>query len=138
MDIVNVYRVKMVLSEDTLGHDNTIVTDDGVDEDDGEDEVYLGGGEQGLAGQEGEVDDGIVRVLFSRILKKNLALFILKYTTHLIINNQLRFVSDAQNMSFVHSDAQIPWAILLLSIASVTCMTIEYVDRGCDPMSCRV
>ena len=135
MDIVNVYRVKMVLSEDTLGHDNTIVTDDGDGDDD--DEVYLGGGEQGLAGQEGEVDDDIVRV-FSRILKNNLALFVLKYTTHLMINNQLRFVIDAQNMSFVHSDAQIPWAILLLSIASVTCMTIEYVDRGCDPMSCGV
>ena len=120
----------MVLSEDTLGHDNTIVTDDG---DDGDDEVYLGGGEQGLAGQEGEVDDDIVR-----ILKNNLALSVLKYTTHLMINNQSRFVSNAQNMSFVHSDAQIPWAILLLSIASVTCMTIEYVDRGCDPMSCGV
>ena len=132
MDIVNVYRVKMVLSEDTLGHDNTIVTDDG-DEEDGEDEVYLGGGEQGLAGQEGEVDDDIVS-----ILKNNLALSVLKYTTHLMINNQLRFVSDAQNQSFVHSDAQIPLAILLLSIASVTCMTIEYVDRGCDPMSCGV
>ena len=62
VDIVNVYRVKMVLSEDTLGHDNTIVTDDG-DEEDGEDEVYLGGGEQGLAGQEGEVDDDIVSIL---------------------------------------------------------------------------
>ena len=78
VDIVNVYRVKMVLSEDTLGHDNTIVTDDG---DDGEDEVYLGGGEQGLAGQEGEVDDDIVRVLLSKILKNNLSLFVLKYTT---------------------------------------------------------
>ena len=122
----------MVLSEDTLGHDNTIVTDDG-DEEDGEDEVYLGGGEQGLAGQEEEVDDDIVS-----ILKNNLALSVLKYTTHLMINNQLRFVSDAQNQSFVHSDAQIPLAILLLSIASVTCMTIEYVDRGCDPMSCGV
>ena len=122
----------MVLSEDTLGHDNTIVTDDG-DEEDGEDEVYLGGGEQGLAGQEGEVDDDIVS-----ILKNNLALSVLKYTTHLMINNQSRFVSNAQNMSFVHSDAQIPWAILLLSIASVTFMTIEYVDRGCDPMSCGV
>ena len=57
VDIVNVYSVSTLVSEETLGHDNTIVTDDG------EDEVYLGGGELALGGQEGEVDDNIASVL---------------------------------------------------------------------------
>ena len=60
VDIVNVYMVSTLLSEETLGHDNTIVTDDGDDEDD---EVYLGGGELVLGGQEGETDDNIAIAL---------------------------------------------------------------------------